>query len=112
MTRVKRGFAARKHRNNILEMASGSVGAHSRLFRTANQQRAKAFFHAYRDKRIKKREIRRLWITRINAAVRRYGTNHSKFINYLCSKRIYLNRKALGQMVVLDIDGFSALMGR
>nr|UTS57007.1 ribosomal protein L20 [Schizaea tenella] len=110
MTRVKRGSVAREHRGNITDTASGSVGAHSKLFRTANQQRAKAFFHTYRDRRIKKRGFRRLWITRINAAVRRNGTNYSNSINYLCSNQIYLNRKALGQMVISDTDGFSALL--
>nr|YP_009424143.1 ribosomal protein L20 [Schizaea pectinata]APT66100.1 ribosomal protein L20 [Schizaea pectinata] len=110
MTRVRRGSVAREHHENIIKMASGSVGAHSRLFRTANQQRAKAFFHAYQDRRIKKREIRCLWITRINAAARRNGTNHSNSINYLYSNQIYLNRKAPGQMVISDTDGFSALL--
>nr|UTJ90098.1 ribosomal protein L20 [Actinostachys digitata] len=109
MTRVKRGSIARKHRENIIEMASGAVGAPPRLFRAANQQRAKAFFYAYRDKRIKKREIRRLWIARINAAARQNGTKYSNFINYLRSSRIDINRKALGQMVILDTDGFSTL---
>nr|YP_010444758.1 ribosomal protein L20 [Schizaea fistulosa]UTJ90261.1 ribosomal protein L20 [Schizaea fistulosa] len=110
MTRVKRGSVAREHRKNIIEMASGSVGAHSKLFRTANQQRAKASFYAYQDRRIKKRVFRRLWITRINAAVRRSGMNYSNSINYLRSNQIYLNRKALGQMVILDTDSFYALL--
>nr|AOV84716.1 ribosomal protein L20 [Actinostachys pennula] len=110
MTRVKRGSTARKHRENIIETASGTIGAPSRLFRTANQQRAKAFFYAYRDKRIKKRKIRRLWITRINAAVRQNGTNYSNFINYLRSNQIDINRKAFAQMVISDTDGFSTLI--
>nr|YP_010444646.1 ribosomal protein L20 [Schizaea medusa]UTJ90178.1 ribosomal protein L20 [Schizaea medusa] len=110
MTRVRRGSTTSEHHKNIIKTASGSVGAHSRLFRTANQQRAKAFFHAYKDRRIKKREIRRLWITRINASARRNGTNHSNSINYLYNNQIYLNRKALGQMAILDTEGFLALL--
>nr|YP_010463830.1 ribosomal protein L20 [Anemia phyllitidis]UUL71097.1 ribosomal protein L20 [Anemia phyllitidis] len=110
MTRVKRGSVARKRRNKIIEMASGAIGSHSKLFRTANQQRVKAFFNAYQDRRNRKREIRRLWITRISAALRQNDMNYSNFINYLYTNQICLNRKMLGQMVVLDTDSFSTII--
>ena len=73
MTRVKRGNVARKHRNKILKLAKGFRGAHSKLYRIANQQVMKALRNAYRDRKKKKRDFRRLWIARINAASRQHG---------------------------------------
>ena len=107
MTRVKRGNVARKRRNKILKLAKGFRGSHSTLFRTANQQVMKALRSAYRDRKNRKRDFRRLWITRINAASRLHGMSYSKLIGNLKKANILLNRKMLAQMAVLDPAGFS-----
>ena len=107
MSRVKRGNVARKRRKKILKLAKGFRGSHSTLFRTANQQVMKALRNSYRDRKKRKRDFRRLWITRINAAVRQHGMSYSKFMGYLKKADIQLNRKMLAQMAVLDPDGFS-----
>lgn len=110
MARVKRGNVARKRRNKILKLAKGFRGSHSKLFRTANQQVMKALRYAYRDRRNRKRDFRRLWITRINAAARLHGLSYSKLIGQLKKADIELNRKMLAQMAVLDPDGFSKVV--
>ncbi|MEB3216245.1 MAG: 50S ribosomal protein L20 [Nostocales cyanobacterium 94392] len=107
MTRVKRGNVARKRRKKILKLAKGFRGSHSTLFRTANQQVMKALRHAYRDRKKRKRDFRRLWITRINAAIREHGMSYSKFMGYLKKSNIEINRKMLAQMAILDPAGFS-----
>ena len=107
MARVKRGNVARKRRKKILKLAKGFRGSHSTLFRTANQQVMKALRYAYRDRKKRKRDFRRLWITRINAAVRLHGMSYSKFMGNLKKTNIEINRKMLAQMAVLDPDGFS-----
>ena len=107
MPRVKRGNVARKRRKKILKLAKGFRGSHSTLFRTANQQVMKALRYAYRDRKKRKRDFRRLWITRINAACRQHGMSYSKFMGYLKKSNIEINRKMLAQMAVLDPDGFS-----
>ncbi len=109
MSRVKRGNVARKRRKKILKLAKGFRGSHSTLFRTANQQVMKALRNSYRDRKKRKRDFRRLWITRINAAVRQHGMSYSKFMGYLKKADIQLNRKMLAQMAVLDPDGFSKI---
>jgi len=107
MARVKRGNVARKRRKKILKLAKGFRGSHSTLFRTANQQVMKALRYAYRDRKKRKRDFRRLWITRINAAVREHGMSYSKFMGNLKKSNIEINRKMLAQMAILDPDGFS-----
>jgi large subunit ribosomal protein L20 len=107
MTRVKRGNVARKRRNKILKIAKGYRGSHSTLFRTANQQVMKALRSAYRDRKRKKRDFRRLWIARINAAVREQGMSYSKFMGALKKSNINLNRKMLAQLAILDPAGFT-----
>ena len=107
MPRVKRGNVARKRRKKILKLAKGYRGSHSTLFRTANQQVMKALRYAYRDRKKRKRDFRRLWIARINAACRQHGMSYSKFIGNLKKTNIEINRKMLAQMAVLDPDGFS-----
>ncbi|BAU08628.1 MULTISPECIES: 50S ribosomal protein L20 [Fischerella] len=107
MTRVKRGNVARKRRKKILKLAKGFRGSHSTLFRTANQQVMKALRSAYRDRKRRKRDFRRLWITRINAAVRQHGMSYSQFIGNLKKANIQLNRKMLAQMAVLDPTSFA-----
>jgi len=110
MARVKRGNVARKRRKKVLKLAKGFRGSHSKLFRTANQQVMKALRYAYRDRRNRKRDFRRLWITRINAAARMHGISYSKLIGQLKKADIELNRKMLAQMAVLDPDGFSKVV--
>jgi large subunit ribosomal protein L20 len=109
MTRVKRGNVARKRRKKILKLAKGFRGSHSTLFRTANQQVMKALRSAYRDRKKKKRDFRRLWITRINAAVRQHGMSYSRFIGNLKKAEIEINRKMLAQIAVLDPSGFAKI---
>ena len=110
MARVKRGNVARKRRNKILKLAKGFRGSHSKLFRTANQQVMKALRYAYRDRRNRKRDFRRLWITRINAASRMHGLIYSQLIGQLKKSNIDINRKMLAQMAVLDPDGFAKVV--
>ncbi len=110
MTRVKRGNVARKRRNKILKMAKGFRGSHSKLFRTANQQVMKALRNSYRDRRNRKRDFRRLWIARINAASRLHGMSYSQLIGNLKKANIQLNRKMLSQMAILDPASFAKVV--
>jgi large subunit ribosomal protein L20 len=110
MARVKRGNVARKRRNKILKLAKGFRGSHSRLFRVANQQVMKALRNAYRDRRNKKRDFRRLWIARINAAARMQGISYSQLIGKLKKADIQINRKMLAQLAVLDPAGFTKIV--
>lgn len=110
MTRVKRGNVARKRRKKILKLAKGFRGSHSTLFRTANQQVMKALRNAYRDRRKRKRDFRRLWIARINAAARQHGMSYSQLIGSLKKANILLNRKMLAQLAILDTDGFGKVV--
>ncbi|MGI0479975.1 50S ribosomal protein L20 [Geminocystis sp. CENA526] len=110
MTRVKRGNVARKRRKKILKLAKGFRGSHSKLFRTANQQVMKALRNAYRDRRKKKRDFRRLWITRINAAARLHGVSYSQLINKLDKANIALNRKMLAQLAIQDAEAFQKVV--
>jgi large subunit ribosomal protein L20 len=110
MTRVKRGNVARKRRKKILKLAKGFRGSHSTLFRTANQQVMKALRSAYRDRKNRKRDFRRLWITRINAAARLHGLSYSQLIGNLKKANIELNRKMLAQMAILDSAAFSKVV--
>jgi len=82
MVRIRRGNVAKKRRKKILKLTKGYRGAHSKLFRTANQQLMKGLKYSYRDRKNRKRLFRKLWIIRINAVVRSYGTNYSKFISH------------------------------
>jgi large subunit ribosomal protein L20 len=110
MTRVKRGNVARKRRKKILKLAKGFRGSHSTLFRTANQQVMKALRSAYRDRKNRKRDFRRLWITRINAAARLHGLSYSQLIGNLKKANIELNRKMLAQIAILDSAAFSKVV--
>ena len=110
MVRVKRGNVARKRRNKILTIASGYRGAHSVLFRVANQQVMKALKYSYVNRKQKKRLFRRVWISRINAASRIEGVSYSRFINKLNNANIGLNRKMLAQIAVLDNSTFSKIL--
>ena len=110
MVRVKRGNVARNRRKKILKFAKGFNGAHSRLFRTANQQLMKGLRYSYRDRKRRKRVFRKLWIIRINATVRLYGTNYSRFISHLKKEKIGLNRKMLSQIAIIDRPTFIKVM--
>ena len=110
MVRVKRGNIARKRRKKILSLASGYKGAHSILFRIANQQVMKALRYSYIGRKQKKRIFRRLWIGRINAASRLNGLSYSQLIHKFKKSNIDLNRKMLAQIAVLDISTFSYLI--
>ena len=110
MVRVKRGNVARKRRKKILQLAKGYRGAHSRLFRVANQQVMKALRYSYVGRKQKKRMFRRIWITRINAASRVSGLTYSRVIHNFKKSNIELNRKMLAQLAVLDTPTFNELI--
>jgi len=107
MPRVKRGFKARQRRNKVLKAAKGFRGGHSKLFKTAFITLMRARQFAYRDRRVKKRDFRRLWIVRINAAAREHGLSYSQLIGGLHKAGIDLDRKVLAEMAVHDPGAFS-----
>lgn len=111
MTRVKRGNVAKRRRKKILKLAKGFRGAHSGLFRTSKQQVLKALKYSYVGRKNKKRQFRRLWICRINAATRLYDIKYSRFIHLLKKANIGLNRKMLAQMAVIDPISFKHIIG-
>jgi large subunit ribosomal protein L20 len=110
MVRIKRGNVARKRRKKILAIASGYRGAHSVLFRIANQQVMKALRYSYVGRKQKKRIFRKIWISRINAASRLNGTTYSQLINKFKKSNVDLNRKILSQIAVLDTSTFKSLI--
>nr|WGO58606.1 ribosomal protein L20 [Aneura pinguis]WGO58692.1 ribosomal protein L20 [Aneura pinguis]WGO58778.1 ribosomal protein L20 [Aneura pinguis] len=112
MTRVKRGYVARRRRKNLFTLTSGFRGTHSKLFRTANQQGMRALVASYRGRVGRKKTLRRLWIVRINAAVRSDGISYNKLIQYLYQNQILLNRKILAQIAILDRFAFSLIVQR
>lgn len=109
MARVKGAVRTRARHKKILKLAKGYFGAKSRLFRTANQAVMKSLNYAYNDRRTKKREFRKLWIARINAAARINGLSYSRLISGLKKSGIELNRKVLADMAVNDAAGFAQL---
>ena len=110
MVRIKRGNVAKKRRKKIFSIAKGFRGAHSKIFRIANEQVMKSLRYGYIGRNRKKRDFRRLWITRINAASRINGTKYSTLISKLKVSEISLNRKMLAQMAVNDMNSFSYLV--
>ena len=110
MVRVKRGNIAKRKRKKVLKMSKGFRGSHSSLFRTANQQVMKALKYAYSGRKQRKRQYRRLWIVRINAALITYNLSYSKFMSLLKESRIALNRKILSQISILDNQTFDKLV--
>ena len=109
MARVKRALNAKKKRKTVFKRAKGYYGAKSRSYRAAKEQVQHSLQYAYRDRRNKKRMIRRLWITRINAAARINGLSYSKFMHGLKVAGIELARKVLSNMAIEDSQGFAAL---
>ena len=110
MVRVKRGNVARKRRIKILGMARGYRGAHSVLFRVANQQVMKALKYSYIGRKQKKRIFRRIWISRINVASRLNGTTYNQLIHKFKKANIDINRKMLAQIAILDASTFKSLI--
>ncbi len=110
MPRVKRGVIARRRRKKILKLAKGFRGAKGKLYRSAINAVWKALSYSYRDRKVRKRDFRKLWIMRINAAVRQYDLSYSKFIYLLKQKNINLNRKVLADMAINDPQGFEKLV--
>ncbi len=110
MPRVIRGTMTHKRHAKILKLASGYWGGKSRLFKTAKEQVMKSGNYAFRDRRAKKREFRRLWITRISAACRMNGMPYGRFIEALSKAEINLDRKVLAEMAVVDAQGFASLV--
>jgi len=110
MARVKRAVHGRKHHRAVLEQAKGYYGNKSRSFRAANEQVLHSLQYAYRDRRARKRDFRRLWIQRINAAARQNGMSYSRFIAGLTSAGIEIDRKVLADLAVTDGDAFAALV--
>ena len=111
MARVKRGFKARRRRNKVLKLAKGYRGARSKLFRSATEAVDRALNYAFRDRRVKKRDFRSLWITRINAASRLNGLSYSRFIFDLKKANVEIDRKVLADIAVSDPKGFSEIAG-
>lgn len=110
MPRVKRGGASQKRHRKILRSARGYRGAKSRTFRSAREQIRHSLAYAYRDRRRRKRDFRRLWITRINAAVRADGLSYSQFMKGLSLVGVELNRKSLAEMALSDPQSFSQVV--
>jgi large subunit ribosomal protein L20 len=109
MPRVKGGTVTRRRHKKILKLARGYRGSKHRLFRTANQQVMKSLMYAYRDRRNKKRDFRKLWIARINAAARTNGLSYSKLIHGLKVAGVEVNRKMLAELAVQDGKAFAEL---
>jgi len=110
MARVKKAMNAKKKHKKILKLAKGYYGAKSRNFKPANQAVMKSLKYAYTGRKLKKRDFRKLWIARINAATRINGLSYSRFINGLKKANVEINRKVLSEMAIHDPQGFSALV--
>ena len=107
--RIKRGFKARRRRKKVLKLAKGFRGGRSKLFRTAADAVDKSLMYAYRDRRQRKRDFRRLWIARINAAARMNKLSYSKFMHGLKMANIDLDRKVLADLAITDPAGFAKI---
>lgn len=110
MPRVKGGPMSRRRHKKVLKLTKGQRGTKSKLFRRANEAMMKSLWYAYRDRRQRRRDLRRLWVTRINAATRRHGLSYSRFIHGLKQANIELDRKSLADIAVRDADTFAQLV--
>lgn len=110
MPRVKGGIVTRRRHRKILKLGKGYYGSRHLLFRRANEAMLKSLWYAYRDRRTRKRDLRKLWIARINAAARLNGTTYSRLIHAMKQKDISLNRKMLADLAVRDPSAFSAVV--
>ncbi len=109
MPRVKGGYTTRRRRKAVLKLAKGYYGSKHTLYKTAHEQVMRSLAYAYRDRKTKKRDFRKLWISRINAACQLNGMKYSQFINGLTKANIVINRKMLADMAVNDAEGFKGL---
>ena len=112
MARVKAAMVSRHRHKKVLRQTTGMYGSRHLLFRRANEALLKSLWYAYRDRRTRKRDLRRLWITRINAAARLNGTTYSRLVGAMKSARILLNRKMLADLAVRDPQAFSAIVAK
>jgi large subunit ribosomal protein L20 len=112
MARVKTGPYRRQHHKKVLKITKGQFGTRHRLFRRANEAMLKSMWYAYRDRRQRKRDLRRLWIARINAAARLNGTTYSRLIHAMKDNQIVLNRKMLADLAVRDPQVFAAVVAQ
>ena len=112
MARVKTGPYRRQHHKKVLKITKGQFGTRHRLFRRANEAMLKSMWYAYRDRRQRKRDLRRLWIARINAAARLNGTTYSRLIHAMKDNQITLNRKMLADLAVRDPQAFAAVVAQ
>lgn len=110
MTRIKTGPYRHRRHKKVLSITKGQFGSRHRLFRRANEAMLKSLWYAYRDRRTRKRDLRRLWIARINAAARLNGLSYSKLIHGMKESRIILNRKILADLAVRDPQAFAAVV--
>ena len=110
MARVKTGVTRRRRHQRVLKVTKGQFGTRSKLYRRANEARLKSLAYSYRDRRNKKRDLRGLWILRINAAARQNGVSYSQLMDGLKKSNITINRKMLADMAVRDPQGFKALV--
>ena len=110
MARVKTGPYRHLHHKKVLKFTKGQFGTRSRLFRRANEAMLKSMWYSYRDRRLRKRDLRRLWIARINAAARQNGVTYSSLIHNMKEARILLNRKMLADLAVRDPKAFAAVV--
>ncbi len=112
MARVKTGPYRRQHHKKVLKLTKGQFGSRHRLFRRANEAMLKSLWYAYRDRRTRKRDLRHLWIARINAAARINGTTYSRLIHGMKVNQISLNRKMLADLAARDPQAFAAVVTR
>ena len=112
MARVKTGITRRKRHQKVLSETEGQFGSRSKLYKRASEARLKSLAYAYRDRRSKKRDLRGLWIMRINAAARLNGVSYSQLMNALKKANIEINRKMLSEIAVRDAAAFKAVMAQ
>jgi large subunit ribosomal protein L20 len=110
MARIKRGVGGSKHRRKVMKLVKGFRAARRRNYRVANEALLHSLAYAYRDRRVRKRDFRSLWISRINAAARKEGMSYSVFMNGLKRSGVTLNRKALAELAVSDSAAFGSLL--
>lgn len=112
MSRVKTGITRRQHHKKVLKLNSGQFGTRHRLFKRANEAMLKSLWYSYRDRRTRRRDLRRLWIARINAAARLNGTTYSRLIAGMKGADIAINRKMLSDLAVRDPKAFTAVVAK
>lgn len=110
MPRVKGGYTTRQRRKKVLKLAKGYYGSKRTLYRTANEQVMRSLRYSYRDRKQRKREFRKLWITRINAAARNEGMSYSRLMNGLSLAGVEVNRKMLADLAINDTEGFKKIV--